>query len=77
MQAIKLYLLQDDGALATPEYIRYKTDTEAVGKPALCPSRWHLSSELDQMDEVAQGPPSMRACTTGVAGEHMQEDTHV
>ena len=31
LQAIKLYLAQDDGALATPEYIRHKQDTEAVG----------------------------------------------
>ena len=77
LQATKLYLAQDDSALATPEYIRYKTNTEAAGKPALRPLRWHLSSELDQMDKGAQGPPSKRTRTTGVAGEHMQEDANV
>ena len=51
-----------------------------LGQPFAGQDRGHLlteqanplSSELDQMDDVAQGPPSKRTCTTGVAGEHMQ-----
>ena len=74
LQAIKLYLGQDDGALATPEYNRRKADTEAVGLIPFCPLRWHVSSELGQLGDVEQAPPSKRTCTVGVAGEHMQED---
>ena len=74
LHAVKLYLGQDDSALATAEYLRYKTEAEASRQVALCPLRWHLHAEIGLLDETKQGPPAKSTCTTGVAGEQMQED---
>ena len=74
MRVVKLYLGQDDSAWTTAEYLRYKAEAESTGLVPLCPLRWHLQAEIGQLDETEQGPPTRRTCTTGVAGEHMQED---
>ena len=74
LHAVKLYLGQDDSALATAEYLKYRAEAEAKGQVALDPLRWHLHAEIGVLDETEQGPPAKRSCTAGVAGEHMQED---
>ena len=77
LSAVKLYLGQGDSALATAEYLKYRAEVEARGRVALDPLRWHLHLEIGVLDETEQGPPAKRTCTTGVAGEHMQEDTQL
>ena len=74
LSAVKLFLVQDDNALATAEYLTYKAEKQAAGQVSLDPLRWHLYSQVGTLDEREQGSPAKRACTTGVAGEHMQED---
>ncbi len=73
LSAAKLVLVQDDNALATAEYLTYKAAQLAAGQPSLDPLRWHLRSQVGALDETEHGPPAMRTCTSGVAGEHMQE----
>ena len=66
--AVKLYLGQDDSALATAEYLKYRAEAESKGQVALDPLRWHLHAEIGVLDETEQGPPVKRTCTAGVAG---------
>ncbi|MFM7983930.1 MAG: hypothetical protein ACKPKO_31860, partial [Candidatus Fonsibacter sp.] len=73
LQAVKLYLNQDDNALATAEYLQYRAEATAKGSAVLDPLRWHLHMEVGLLDETEQGPPAKRSCTAGVAGDHMQE----
>ena len=75
LSAVKLFLVQDDNALATSEYLTYKAEKQAAGQVFfLNPLRWHLYSQVGTLDETEQGPPAKRTCTSGVAGEHMQEE---
>ena len=73
LSAVKLVLVQDDNALATADYLTYKAAQLAAGQPFLDPLRWHLHSQVGSLDETEHGPPAKRTCTSGVAGEHMQE----
>ena len=74
LSAVKLFLVQDDNALATAEYLTYKAEKQAAGQVVLDPLRWHLYSQVGTLDETEQGPPAKLTCTSGVAGEHMQEE---
>ena len=74
LSVVKLFLVQDDNALATAEYLTYKAEKQAAGQVFLDPLRWHLYSQVGTLDETEQGPPAKRTCTSGVAGEHMQEE---
>jgi hypothetical protein len=74
LSAVKLFLVQDDNALATAEYLTYRAEKQAAGQGFLDPLRWHLYSQVGTLDETEQGPPAKRTCTSGVTGGHMQEE---
>ena len=74
LSAVKLFMVQDDLALATAEYLAYKAEKQAARQAVLDPLRWHLHLQVGTLDETEQGPPAKRSCTTGVAGEHTQDD---
>ena len=74
LSAVKLFMVQDDLALATAEYLTYKAEKQAAGQAVLDPLRWRLHLQVRTLDETEQGPPAKRSWATGVAGEHMQEE---
>ena len=55
LSAVKLFMVQDDLALATAEYLTYKAEKQAAGQAVLDPLRWHLHLQVGTLDETEQG----------------------